>query len=101
RSLEAATFTATLTQEAWRELGSAAVQIAIRFSASDAQDRWSPLTHRYRWGSAGHLAARISRGERYAPQWEADHGLVVRRSSPAAFTRGEPTVQGGEIRLSL
>lgn len=99
--LEPATFTATLTWGMWEELSSSGLQIAIRYSASDARDSWSPLTHRYRWGSAGHLTAHITDRERYAPQWDAERGLVVRNSSPAAFTCGEPLVQGREIRLPL
>ena len=99
--LTSATFAATLTWEAWEQLGGAALQIVLRYGAAEAEDGWSPLTHRYRWGSAGHLAAQISSGHRYAPQWDADRGIVVRRSAPAAFTRGAPTVRLDTIRIPL
>lgn len=96
--LSTATFSASLTSDAWDRLGASDLQIAVQFGTPDAL---TPLTHRYRWGSAGHLFAHVSDGRRYAPRWHQAHGLCVRRSSPAAFTRGMPVRNDNSLTIPL
>ena len=87
--LSTAIFTVLLPFSTWNDLNSDDLQIVARYGNST---ELTPLTHRYRWGSAGHLAAQIVKPQRYAPRWDNDLGLCVSRTRPTVFISGMPDV---------
>lgn len=93
--LSKATFTALVPHNAWESL--LADDLQIVFKIGD-QNQATPITHRYRWGSAGHLSAEIRGSYRYAPHWDNDLGLCISRSQPTAFISGTPEI-ANELRL--
>lgn len=75
------------------------VQLVVQYDRKAAQV--TSFTHRYGWGSAGHLQALVVSGRRLAPEWSGERGLCLVRSSPAAFADGPPQAQGEQIVVPL
>lgn len=95
--LSKATFTVLLPYNAWDILSADDVQIAIE---QPHNSQLTPLTHRYRWGSPGHLFAEIDRPYRYAPRWDNSQGLCISRSQPTALVYGTPEI-GDDLRVKV
>ncbi|WP_156913730.1 CDP-glycerol glycerophosphotransferase family protein [Brevibacterium album] len=75
------------------------LQLVVQYGTEAAEV--TPFTHRYRWGSAGHLQSLVASGLRLAPQWSEERGLCLLRSAPEAFAEGPPHPEGEQLTVPL
>lgn len=93
-----AAFTVLLPTSTWDVHPTDDFQVVVRYGSSKDV---TPLTHRYRWGSAGHLRAQVKPPYRYAPRWDSQLGLCVSRTQPTVFAVERPFLHDQEVRIKL